>query len=169
MASMTASSSSPTKMEMMAGGASLAPRRWSLPGVATEVRSRSAYSSTALMTAARKTRNCRFSMGVSPGSSRFSWVVDMDQLLCLPLPLTPSKGFSCCRQTRPYLGASFFIISIVSRLWSMATLVVSKMGASSCWQGATSLCLVLAGTPSFHSSSSSSFMNAETSGRMTPK
>ena len=60
------------------------------------------------------------------------------------------------------------IISIVSRLWSMATLVVSKMGASSCWQGATSLCLVLAGMPSFHSSSSSSFMKAETSGRMTP-
>ena len=40
-------------------------------------------SSTALMTAARNTRNCRFSMGVSPGSSRFSWVVDMDQLLSL--------------------------------------------------------------------------------------
>ena len=53
--------------------------------------------------------------------------------------------YTSCRQTRPYLGASFFIISIVSRLWSMATLVVSKMGASSCWQGATSLCLVLAG------------------------
>ena len=69
--------------------------------------------------------NCRFSIGVSPGSSRFSLLVLMDQLLCLPLPFTPSKGFSCCRQTRPCLLAIFFIISIVSRLWSMATLVVS--------------------------------------------
>ncbi len=108
-------------------------------------------------------------MGVSPGSSRFSWPALMDQLLCLPLPLTPSKGFSCSRQTRPYLGAIFCIISMVSRLWSMATLEVSKMGASSCWQGATSLCLVLAGTPSSHSTSSSSFMKADTRGRMVPK
>jgi hypothetical protein len=40
-ASTTRSSSSPRKMEMMAGGASLAPRRWSLPALATEMRSRS--------------------------------------------------------------------------------------------------------------------------------
>ena len=77
--------------------------------------------------AARNTRNCRFSMGVSPGSSRFSSVVDRDQLLCLPLPFTPSKGFSCCRQTRPYLGAIFFIISMVSRLWSMASVLALSM------------------------------------------
>ena len=31
-----------------------------------------------------------------------------------------------------------------------------KMGASSCWAGAASLCLVFARIPSFHSSSSSS-------------
>ena len=71
------------------------------PAWRTDARSRSAYLSTALITAARNTRNCRFSIGVSPGSSRFSSAVDMDQLLCLPLPLTPSKGFSCCRQTSP--------------------------------------------------------------------
>ncbi len=29
----------------------------------------------------------------------------MDQLLCLPLPLMPSKGFSCSRQTRPWRSA----------------------------------------------------------------
>ena len=51
----------------------------------------------------------------------------------------------------------------------MARLLLVKMGASSCWAGATSLCLVLADTPSFHSSSSSSFMNSFTDGRMAPK
>ena len=34
-------SSSPRKSESMAGGASAAPRRWSLPALATEMRSRS--------------------------------------------------------------------------------------------------------------------------------
>ena len=36
----TAESSSPRKIEMTAGGASFAPRRWSLPAVATLARSR---------------------------------------------------------------------------------------------------------------------------------
>ncbi len=168
---MTASSSSPTKIEMMAGGASLAPRRWSLPGVATLVRSRSAYSSTALMTADRNTMNCRFSIGVSPGSSRFSCLVPMDQLLCLPEPFTPLKGFSCCRQTRPCLSAIFFFSSSPSsagcgrwrRWWCR------RWGPAHAGRGATSLCLVLAGMPSFHSSSSSSFIKPETMGRMVPK
>ena len=35
------SSSSPRKIEITAGGASFAPRRWSLPAVATEMRRRS--------------------------------------------------------------------------------------------------------------------------------
>ena len=39
MASNTALSSSPRKMEMTAGGASLAPRRWSFPAEATLSRS----------------------------------------------------------------------------------------------------------------------------------
>jgi hypothetical protein len=30
-------------------------------------------------------------------------------LLCLPLPLTPAKGFSCSRQTKPCLDATFFM------------------------------------------------------------
>ena len=41
MASRMALSSSPRKMEMMAGGASAAPRRWSLPAEATQMRMRS--------------------------------------------------------------------------------------------------------------------------------
>jgi hypothetical protein len=61
---------------------------------------------TARTTAAQKTRNCALSCGLSPGFSRFSPVsVDIDQLLCLPEPLMPANGFSCSRQTRPYLSA----------------------------------------------------------------
>lgn len=54
------------------------------------------------------------SMGVLPGSSRFSVGVEMLQLLCLPLPFTPSKGFSCNKQAMPWRVATRFIISIVS-------------------------------------------------------
>ena len=155
---------------MMAGGASLAPRRWSLPAEATEMRSRSWCSSTALMTAQRKSRNCAFSYGEAPGSSRFfPSSVEMDQLLCLPEPLTPSKGFSCSRQTMWWCEATFFMISMVSWLWSVATFVVVKTGASSCCAGATSLCLVLARTPSFQSSRSSSSMYLTTRGLIAPK
>ena len=46
--------------------------------------------------AARTKRNCALSSGVLPGSSRFSpSSVERDQLLCLPEPFTPAKGFSC--------------------------------------------------------------------------
>ncbi len=51
----------------------------------------------------------------------------------------------------------------------MAWFEMEKTGASSCWAGATSLCLVFAGTPSFHSASSSSFMKLFTVGRIAPK
>jgi hypothetical protein len=87
---------------MIAGGASFAPRRWSWPIDATDARSSPWCRLTAWMTAAQKNRNCRFSLGVAPGSSRFIPVsVPIDQLLCLPEPLTPAKGFSCSRHTRP--------------------------------------------------------------------
>ena len=59
---------------MIAGGASLAPRRWSLQAEATETRSRPPYRCTARMTAAQNTRNWALSCGVSPGSSRLPWV-----------------------------------------------------------------------------------------------
>ena len=87
---------------MIAGGASLAPRRWSWPTFATDARSSAWCLLTAAMTAAQKNRNERFSCGVSPGSSRLTPVsVPIDQLLCLPEPLTPANGFSCSRQTSP--------------------------------------------------------------------
>ena len=40
--------------------------------------------------------------------------VPIDQLLCLPEPLTPANGFSCSRQTSPYRRATFCMICIVS-------------------------------------------------------
>ena len=87
---------------MIAGGASLAPRRWSWPAAATEARSSCWCLLTPWMTAEQKNRKSRFSCGVSPGSSRLMPVsVPIDQLLCLPEPLTPAKGFSCSRQTSP--------------------------------------------------------------------
>ena len=59
--------------------------------------------------------------------------------------------------------------SMVRRLLSIARVLCSNTGASSCWQGATSLCLVRAGMASFQSSSSTSFMKALTDGRIAPK
>ena len=96
------SSSAPRKIEMIAGGASLAPRRWSWPMLATEARSRPWCLFTAWITAAQKNRKLVFSAGVSPGSIRL-WpsFVPIDQLLCLPDPFTPANGFSWSRQTRP--------------------------------------------------------------------
>ena len=80
---------------MMAGGASLAPSRWSFPAEATVTRSSSGYLATARITATQNTRNWALSCGVSPGLSRFSPLsVLIDQLLCLPDPLMPANGFS---------------------------------------------------------------------------
>ena len=86
---------------MIAGGASLAPRRCSLPLVAMPARSRPACLCTPLSTAARNSRKRRFWCGVLPGLSRLvpssalSAVMAIDQLQCLPEPLMPANGFSC--------------------------------------------------------------------------
>ena len=113
----TSVSSVPRNIETTAGGASLAPSLWSFPAEATDTLSISWYSSTALITAQRKVKNCAFSYGVSPGFKRFTPVsVVSDQLLCLPLPFTPAKGFSCSRHTIWCFLATFCIISIVSWL-----------------------------------------------------
>ena len=95
--------------------------------------------------------------------------VPIDQLLCLPEPLTPAKGFSCSRQTSPYLRATFCITCIVSCWWSEPTFEFSKIGAISYWFGATSLCRVLIGTPSLASSFSKSMMQARIRSGIEPK
>ena len=155
---------------MIAGGASLAPSRWSWPMLATEARSRPWCLLTAWITAAQKNRKLMFSAGVSPGSIRLCPVsVPIDQLLCLPEPLTPANGFSCSRQTSPYLRATFCITCIVSCWWSEPTFEFSKIGASSYWPGATSLWRVLTGTPSLRSSVSVSSMQARIRSGIEPK
>ena len=80
---------------MIAGGASFAPNLWSLPGLAADSRSKSACLSTADIIAVNTSKNCLFSCGVLPGANILipSSVV-IDQLLCLPEPLTPANGFS---------------------------------------------------------------------------
>ena len=124
--STTSSSCSPRNMEIIAGGASQAPRRWSLPTLDALWRSKSAWVSTAFMIQASTNKNCTFSFGVSPGSNKFTPLsVVIDQLLCLPEPLTPWKGFSCNKQRRPCLPAIRFIVSITSWLWSTAILADS--------------------------------------------
>ena len=156
-------------MEIIAGGASLAPRRWSLPAEATDMRKSSWYSSTASTTQVRKTKKRKLSIGSSPGSSRLTLPYESDQLLCLPEPLMPSKGFSWVKHTKPWWEASRRIFSMVSRFSSIARFEFVKSGANSCWAGATSLCLVFAETPKAHRSSSTSFMKLFTVGRIAPK
>ena len=49
----------------------------------------------------KKSKNCAFSYGVSPGSSKLIPVsVDKEKLLCLPEPLIPSNGFSFNKATQ---------------------------------------------------------------------
>ena len=121
--SSTSSNCSPKKTEIIAGGASCAPRRWSFPTLAADSRSKSACVSTAFKIQARINKNCRFSCGRFPGSRRFcpSSVVS-DQLLCFPEPFTPAKGFSCSRHTSPCWFATLFNVCIIIWLWSAATL-----------------------------------------------
>ena len=80
----------PRKMDRMAGGASLAPRRWLFPALMMEARSRFWFLYTIISTFTRKVRNSMFPFGFLPGAKRLTPVsVQSDQLLCLPEPFTP--------------------------------------------------------------------------------
>ena len=57
---------------MIAGGASLAPRRWSLAAEAIDARSRSAWTSTARMAAHQEDQELHVGVGVVRGSSRLT-------------------------------------------------------------------------------------------------
>jgi hypothetical protein len=123
---MTSTSWAPRKIETIAGGASLAPRRWSLPASAMLARIRSAWALTARMTATRNARNWALACGSSPGSRRLApSSVAIDQLLCLPEPLIPANGFSWMRNIRPCCAASRRIRLITTMLWSDPTEVAS--------------------------------------------
>ena len=154
---------------MTAGGASFAPRRWSLPADATLARRRSAWMSTASTTEQRVVRNIAFSCGLLPGLRRFLPPYATDQLLCLPEPLTPAKGFSCRRHTSPLRLATWRSTSMTSMLWSQERFCSSKSGATSNCAGATSLWRVFAGIPRRQSSLSTSFMKFKTRDLIVPK
>ena len=92
---------------MIAGGASLAPRRWSLPLKATATRSRSLCRWTARITAAQNTQELGvLRAGCRPARAGCRRVQPIDQLTCLPEPLMPANGFSCSRQAMPYFCAT---------------------------------------------------------------
>ena len=133
----TLSSSAPRKIEMIAGGASLAPEAV----VLADVRDRGPQQALVLVDrldhrgAEEQEARCS-PPGSRPGPSGCGPVsVPIDQLLCLPEPLTPANGFSCSRQTSPYLRATFCITCIVSCWWSEPTFEFSKIGAISYWPG----------------------------------
>ena len=73
-----------------------------------------------MITAQKKMRKIRFSLGVLPGSSRFFPSAESDQFRCFPEPFTPAKGFSWNRQVSPLRFATLRITSMVSWLWSQA-------------------------------------------------
>ena len=160
----------PKKLEMIAGGASFAPRRWALVALEMLAFSNALWVYTAFSTLTTKVTKRRLSSGVLPGPiKRIPVSVPRDQLLCLPEPFTPLNGFSCNRTRNPCLREILRIRAMISKLWSLARLHSSKMGASSNWFGATSLWRVFTGMPSLKASTSRSFMNSMTRVGMAPK
>mmetsp|Transcript_40131 Transcript_40131/g.99329 ORF Transcript_40131/g.99329 Transcript_40131/m.99329 type:complete len:254 (-) Transcript_40131:891-1652(-) len=142
----------PRYVEITEGGASMAPRRKSLPGEAMDRRMRSPYSLTAATMAAITTGKIsglpeRLVMSAGLSSCTPS-SVEMDQLLCLPLPFTPWNGFSCSRHARPCFSATSSQICITTRFWSVCVMTLPNSGANSYWLGATSRWRVLSGMPS---------------------
>ena len=87
---------------MIAGGASLAPEAV----VLADVRHRRPQQPLVLVDGLDDRRaEEQEAEVVGGGVARLDQVVPLsvpiDQLLCLPEPLTPANGFSCSRQTRP--------------------------------------------------------------------
>ena len=160
----------PRKLLIMAGGASLPPRRWAFVALMIEAFSSPLWRYTAINVSTMKVTKRRFSSGVLPGAwSSVPLSAVRLQLLCLPLPLIPSKGFSWSSTRNPWLRATRFISDISSMLWSTAKLHSSKIGANSNWLGATSLWRVLQGIASSKAWISRSFIKACTRSGMVPK
>ena len=123
----------PRYVDMTAGGASMAPRRKSLPGDAIARRIKSPCLSMA-ETMADMTSGKISGLPVTELTC-FGFIklrpseVPMDQLLCLPEPLMPANGFSCRSPARPaYLrrgdGGAF---RGFPRLRARAALVAAQM------------------------------------------
>jgi len=135
----------------MAGGASHAPRRKSLPGEAMAMRIRSPWMSTARTMhdmSRGKTSGLPESSVTWPQLSRLMPVsVPSEKLLCLPEPFTSLNGFSSLSAARPWRAATSSRICITQRFWSICVVARPNMGATSYWLGATSRWRVRSGMP----------------------
>ena len=113
----------PKKEEIMAGGASCPPRRCEFVALMILALSKPLWRYTPTKVSTTKVRKRSVSSGVLPGEWRITPVsVVSDQLLCLPLPLTPAKGFSCNKQRKPCLRAMLRMSDTSNILWSTAKL-----------------------------------------------
>jgi hypothetical protein len=97
---------------MMAGGASLAPRRCSLPLVGDAGAQQAAVLVHALEHGGEEEQEAQVLVRRLAGleqvvpSSALSDVIASDQLQCLPEPLMPANGFSCTSACRPWRSAT---------------------------------------------------------------
>ena len=132
----------PRYVDMTAGGASMAPRRKSLPGDAIARRIKSPCLSMA-ETMADMTSGKISGLPVTELTC-FGFIklrpseVPMDQLLCLPEPLMPANGFSWRSPARPCSEATSSMICIIIKFWSTWLMALPNIGANSYWFGATS-------------------------------
>ena len=136
---------------MIAGGASHAPRRKSLPGEAMAMRMRSPWMSsertTAAMMMAKASGLPDLVVTCGPLKRLTPSGVPSEKLLCLPEPLMPMKGFSWRRPTRLCLTAISSMSCITIKFSSIWFEAMPKYGAHSYWLGATSRWRVLSGMP----------------------
>ena len=169
--SMTSSSCEPRKIDTIAGGASLAPSRWSLPASAMLARSRSAWTLTPRMTASRNARNWALACGSLPGSSRFSPVVRghrpvvvLARAVDAGERLLVDQEHQAVLRGEPAHQAHDDHVVVRADRRRLVDRAPSRTAP-----GATSLWRVLAGMPSRHSSRSRSIMNARIRSRIGPK
>ena len=141
----------PRYVDITAGGASMAPRRKSLPGDAMARRIKSPCLSMAETIAAMT--NGKISALPVFALTCFGFIklspseVPIDQLLCLPEPLMPSNGFSWRSAARPCSEATSSMICMIIKFWSTCEIALPNIGANSYWFGATSRCRVFNGIP----------------------
>ena len=142
-------SMSPRKIEMIAGGASLAPSRWSLPAVAIDARSRSACSVHGADHGEQEDQELHVGVRVVAGIEQVDAGVGGHRpVVVLAAAVDAGKRLLVQQSCRPCRSATRLRVSITSIWWSLAMLAFSKSGAISYCPGATSLCRVLTGTPS---------------------
>ena len=106
----------PRNTDIIAGGASFAPKRCALLADIIEAFNNALCLYTARRVFTRIVTNNRFSFALFPGVKRPIPVsVQSDQLLCLPDPLTPANGFSWSKSLKLCLSAILCISDITKR------------------------------------------------------